>query len=145
MEYVNLLRELASKYQISNQSPITNHQIRRVEWDEAIKTLAQLLAPFAPHVAEEIWVNILGKPFSIHTSSWPEYNPSLIKEEKRTIVIQVDGKLRSTLVLDSESGKNKDMVIEKAKTHQKVAKWLGGRRVIQMIFVENKLLNFVTK
>ncbi len=91
MEYVNFLREKAVDSEHRTQS------IRCAEWDEALEVLVKLLAPFAPFITEEVWVNVLGNKFSIHTSAWPQFKPEFVKEETVTIVVQVNGKLRETL------------------------------------------------
>jgi leucyl-tRNA synthetase len=60
------------------------------QWREACRTLLVLLAPFAPHIAEELWER-LGEPYSVHQQPWPAYDPALLREATVTIVIQVDG------------------------------------------------------
>jgi len=57
-------------------------------WDEALKTLLLLLAPFAPHITEELWAK-KGYPYSIHNQSWPQWDESLVREEEVTIVVQI--------------------------------------------------------
>ena len=149
MEYVNLLYEIANKNQklknnkINSQLPISGREIKCAEWDEALKTLGLLLAPFAPHITEEIWVNVLGEKFSVHKSTWPKFNPELVKEDFVTIVIQVNGKVRGTLLLGSEQANDKNEVIKVAKEDQKIQKWLTESKVKDTIFVPGKLVNFV--
>ncbi|KKU63024.1 MAG: Leucine-tRNA ligase, partial [Candidatus Woesebacteria bacterium GW2011_GWC2_47_16] len=73
MEFVNLL------YDKTEANIKRAHGgIRCAEWDEALKTLALLLAPFAPHLAEEAWVEVLGQKFSVHLEPWPKYNPAFL-------------------------------------------------------------------
>lgn len=103
----------------------------------------KLLAPFAPHMAEEIWVTILGKPFSIQTSSWPSYEPKLAREEKKVVIIQVNGKMRSQMTLDEAIALNKVKVEAMARGDERTKKWLDGRKVKKVVFVSGKLLNFV--
>ncbi|MEK7550891.1 MAG: class I tRNA ligase family protein [Patescibacteria group bacterium] len=110
---------------------------------QTFKILALLLAPFAPHLAEEVWVEVLKQPFSIHKSSWPKYNEKYLQVEQVVIVLQVNGKLRSRLTIDSSRSKDKEFVIELAKSDEKVAKWLKGGRIKKEIFVSGKLVNFV--
>lgn len=106
-----------------------------------LKVLAQLLAPFAPHITEELWHEVLGQKDSIHLSSWPKYNEEYLKEEKTTIVIQINGKLRSSLSV--ESGLDKDSILKLAKEDPAVAKWLESGDIKKEIFVPGKLVNFV--
>lgn len=140
MEFVNLLRDK------------TNGEVKKVkeeskceEWDEALKTLALLLAPFAPHITEEVWVNKLSQKFSIHTSAWPGFDPSLIKETKSTMILQVNGKLRSTMLVALDEAKNEEEMIEKANKDKNIQKWLKGKTVKNTIFVPGKLINFVIR
>lgn len=108
---------------------------------ETLKILALLLAPFTPHMAEEVWHEVLGNTNSIHKSAWPRYDPKLIKEENVTVVVQINGKLRSQLTINSEQSKSE---VEKlAKEDEKAAKWLNGQKVKKVIFVPGKIINFV--
>ncbi len=137
MEFVNLLKDKAEK----NQK--IKSKIKCAEWDEAIKILAQLIAPFAPHLAEEVWVNILNQKFSIHTSSWPSFDLDLIREKYIDIVIQVNGKVRSQIKIDAKDLDNKKEVEEKSEKDEKVSKWLKGKKIKKVIYVSGKVINFV--
>ena len=108
-----------------------------------LEPLALLLAPFAPHMSEEIWVEILGKPFSIHKAAWPKYDDSKIVSDIVTIVVQVNGKTRTTLDIKPEISTNEKEVISLAKGDGKVSKWLAGSTIKKVIFVPDKLVNFV--
>jgi len=108
-----------------------------------LETLALLLAPFAPHLSEEVWVEILGQPFSIHKAAWPKYDDSKIVIDTVTMAVQVNGKMRGTVELKSQKSKVKSDVEELAKKDEKVAKWLGGRTVRKTIFIPGKIINFV--
>jgi leucyl-tRNA synthetase len=109
---------------------------------EALLVLAKLIAPFAPHMAEEVWVEVLGQKFSVHTSSWPEYDEKYLEEKNSTIIIQVNGKLRSQMTVDKAVGSDKQKVEEIALKDEKVSKWLSGKH--KVIFVPGKIINFVT-
>ncbi|NCB20811.1 MAG: leucine--tRNA ligase [Clostridia bacterium] len=113
------------------------HQVLAISLEQA-KKLAQILAPFAPHLAEDIW-HRLGEENSIFQSSWPDYNPELIKAETINYVIQVNGKLRAQLVLDADVLESE--IITKAK--EIAIKWLAGQEIKKTIFVPDKLINFV--
>ena len=141
MEYSNLLRSRAQ----SATGKTKKTKIRCAEWDEALRVLVQLLAPFAPHTMEEIWVELLGEKFSVHTSKWPIFAPELLKEDMVTIPVQVNGKLRATLSIKEQESKNKDGVTKAAKADAKIEKWLLGKSIKTIIFVPGKLVNFVTK
>lgn len=123
MEFVNMLSDFGS--------PDTN----------SLSILARLLAPFAPHMMEEVWHEVLGQKGSIHTSKWPEYDEKYLKSEKVTIAIQINGKLRGTITVNSDL--DKENIIKLAKNDQKIIKWLDGKKIKKEIFVPNKLINFV--
>lgn len=110
------------------------------EWQWALETLLQLIAPFAPHIAEELWEQ-LGQGGSIHSSDWPKYDEKFLTEDKVTIVIQVNGKLRGEIEIETDS--KEDLVVEAAKANEKVAGYLKDQTIHKTIFVPNKLINFV--
>ena len=101
----------------------------------------KLLAPFAPYITEEIWRNGLGHKISIHLEKWPEYDPKLIKEERFELVIQVNGKTRDTVTADKGISKNE--AEELALGSEKVKKHLGDKKIKKIIFVKDRLINFV--
>ena len=110
-------------------------------------TFLKLLAPFAPHMTEEIWnsptsLKLRGADeSSIHLEEWPKFDESKIKEEKATIVIQINGKVRAQF--ESETGISEKETKEKALLMPEVQKWLDKKEVKKVIFVPNKILNFV--
>jgi leucyl-tRNA synthetase len=110
---------------------------------ESLMVLVKLLAPFAPHLAEELWREILDQKYSIHITNWPKGNESYVKNETITIPIQVNGKLRGQIVVDTDKLDFKDEILKLAKEDIKVAKWLKGGKVKKEIFILNKLINFV--
>jgi leucyl-tRNA synthetase len=141
MEFVNLLYEKAQ----NSDTRSSQGKVRCAEWDEALRGLVKLLAPFAPHMAEEVWVNVLGEKFSIHTSPWPKYDIDLTKETQIVVVIQIDGKVRSQLILDNDQSKDKEKVIKLAKEDSKIQKWLKNKKIKDVVFIPEKIVNFVTK
>jgi leucyl-tRNA synthetase len=141
MEFVNFLEDIVKKS--NDQKPKTKSQIRCAEWDEAMRTLIQLLAPFAPHMAEELWAEILGEEFSVHKSIWPKFDPSVIKEDVVTIVVQVNGKMRGILEVESEKLEMEEEIVKMAKENEKISKWLKGKKIKKEIVVPGKLVNFV--
>lgn len=103
--------------------------------------VVQLIAPFAPHMAEEIWFTTLQKSESIHDSSWPQYEATKLIASTSTIAVQVNGKLRTTLTV--ASGSVQDEVLALAKADANVSKWISDSEIKKIIFVPNKLLNIV--
>lgn len=140
MEFVNLLYE---KKTINHQQLTNKHKFRCAEWDEALRVLVKLIAPFAPHMAEELWVEVLGEKFSVHKSAWPEFNPEFVQESEVTVVIQVNGKLRGEIQGQSEKLIVQSEVEKKARENENIKKWLKGKTINKTIFVPGKLINFV--
>jgi leucyl-tRNA synthetase len=108
----------------------------------AMKVFAQLLAPFAPHLAEEFW-SVLGETTSLSYASWPTYNPELVKADIVTIAVQVLGKLRGTLEVEPGTEQAKLEVL--AKENAAILRFLEGKQIAKVIYVPNKILNFVVK
>jgi len=109
---------------------------------EEVEVYLKLLAPFAPHMTEEIW-EMIGNEFSIHTSSWPQYDEELIVKDVITIPVQVNGKLRATLAVSKEEVGNERMIHERAEKEEGVIKFLEGKSVKKFIYVPGKVVNFV--
>ena len=109
-------------------------------WGWAVTTLVQLLAPFAPHISEEIWSQ-LGKEGSIHVSDWPKHDDQYLVSDTMTIVVQINGKLRAQLEVASDA--TKEQILEAARTDKKVAEHIGDAEPKKSIYVPNKLINFV--
>ncbi len=116
---------------------------KKVSNREYLGTLAQLLAPFAPHMTEELWVEFLGQPFSIHTSDWPTYTEKYLKVDQITIIVQINGKVRGQTVVDSLQSKDEDVVTELARNDENVAKYLADKEIKKTVFVPGKIINFV--
>ncbi len=104
------------------------------------ETLLKLLAPFAPHMTEEIW-HELGHNTSIHTEAWPVYDEAKLLSGKATIVVQVNGKVRASFeVGESVSEKG---ITEKALGLPEIQKWVENKPVDRVVYVPRKLVNFV--
>ena len=107
---------------------------------EGIETLLLLLAPFAPHIAEELWHN-LGYKKSIHLASWPKLDPDALVVDEITLVIQIMGKTRGTIQVSATA--NKDELKKLAFKSEIVQRHLNGKEVKKVIIVPKKLVNFV--
>lgn len=108
----------------------------------AMKTFSLILAPYAPHISEEIWSRLGGKK-TLAYEPWPTFDPALVAEDLVTMSIQVNGKLRGTI--DVPKADAKDAVLTKAKTLESVARHLEGKTIVKEIFVPGKIVNFVVK
>jgi leucyl-tRNA synthetase len=109
----------------------------------AAEALVQMLAPFAPFAAEELWRQVLGHGSSVHVSSWPEYDPSLAADETVTLIVQVDGKLRDKVEVPPDADDAR--VLEIARSSESVRRAIDGRDVAKEIVRAPRLVNFVTK
>lgn len=109
---------------------------------EDLKKFILILAPFAPHLTEELWKQ-LGGTFSVHTQPWPSFDPTKIIEETVPVVVQVNGKLRDALTVAKARSINQNDIEKEAKGNEKVQKFLTGKPIKRVIFVPGKLINFV--
>jgi len=141
---------VAALMEFINQLSTANYQLSINDW----KIFLEVLAPFAPHLAEELWVQVSqesgarSQSCSVHQQAWPKYNSKLIKEETVVVVVQVDGKLRGKLTVkhgDLPAGRQgrKEKLIKMAKELPTVKPHLSGRRVAKTIFLPDNLINFV--
>ena len=100
----------------------------------------KILSPFAPHIAEEIW-NSLGHKSLIVLEKWPKADPKKMKELEIKIAVQVNSRVRAECVIPTDS--DEEEVVTIAKTLLDVDKWLLGKEIKKVIYIKNKLLNFV--
>jgi len=105
----------------------------------------KLLAPFVPHISEEIWVAFLGKKPSIHQQNWPKYEPKLAEEKMITIIVQINGKLRAKLAVDAGKGRKQKEIESLALENEKIKKYLQGKKVKRIVFIPARLINFVVE
>ncbi len=129
MEYVNELYKIKAEDNYSSK-----------EWESAIKTLVQLLAPFAPHITEELW-KALGNKTSVHVSDWPIHDDKYLASNTTNIVVQINGKVRANISMPMDSAESD--VVESAKAEAKVMGYLKGNQIKKTIYIKNKLLSFV--
>ena len=109
-------------------------------YKEGIETLVLLLAPFAPHIAEELW-HKLGNSESVHKQQWREVDESALTVDEITLVVQIMGKTRGTIQVPAGTDKS---ALEKYATESDIAqKYIEGNEVKKVIVVPNKLVNFV--
>ncbi|MCD6429572.1 class I tRNA ligase family protein, partial [bacterium] len=124
MEYINEIQN--SKLKIKN---------------EDFKKFLLILAPFAPHFAEELYHQIEKTDKSIFEEKWPEYDEGLIEEEVITLVVQINGKVRDQIQV--KKGISEEEAKGKALQSEKIQKWLKGKEIKKVIFVKDRLVNFV--
>jgi len=131
MELVNAMTELGDQVEAADLA---------VAYSEACEHLPKLLAPFTPHLAEEIWQR-LGKAESVHLSSWPAWDADAAREEEVTVVVQVNGRLRDRLTV--LPGTPEESLKTEALASPRVQPYLQGRSVRQVVVVPDKLVNIV--
>jgi leucyl-tRNA synthetase len=117
-------------------------QVSTAGWREATGTLLLLLAPTAPHLAEELWERT-GHKYSIHNQSWPKWKAELAKAEEVTLVIQVNGKLRDRIAVPASITEAEAKQL--ALGSQRVKPHLEGKEVVKVIYVPAKLVNLVVR
>jgi leucyl-tRNA synthetase len=132
MELVNNLYKLK----------VTDKFCHLQQWRTAIEQLLKLLAPFAPFISEELWHD-LGHNDSIHQTSWPEWNESLLSETSTTIVVQINGKLRAEMKMPLPL--NQEDVTKAASVNEKIVPFFNGKTIVKTIYVPDKIINFVLK
>jgi leucyl-tRNA synthetase len=109
-------------------------------WDEAIDSLLLLLAPLAPHLAEELWQRRHPGP-SIHVHAWPAWDEAAAQEEVITLVVQVNGKVRGKI--EAPAGVDEDQARELALADPNVQRHVNGKAIRKVIFAGGKLVNIV--
>ncbi len=130
---------------------------QEVRSEEEVLTYLKLLAPFAPHMTEELYQRIRNRYnkgvlqagdsseafSSIHTSSWPVYDEAFLIDQTVTIAIQVNGKLRDTVTVQKEISGKQEEVEKMAKASEKVQTFINGKDIKKVIYIPGKILNFV--
>jgi leucyl-tRNA synthetase len=109
-------------------------------WDETVRAFLLLLAPYAPHLTEELWHH-RGYEGSVHQQAWPTWDPALAAEETIEVVVQLNGKVRDKLTVPADSdGKALEQA---ALTSSRVQELIGGKPVRRVIVVPGKLVNIL--
>lgn len=109
-------------------------------WNEALSTLTRLIAPFAPHMAEELWQQ-LGHEGLVHQAGWPTWDDTLIVSETVTVIVQVNGKVRAKLTVAKDT--NEEVVTEEALADPNVQKFTDNKKPAKVIYVPGRLVNIV--
>jgi len=115
---------------------LESHQISKEEYE----TLLKLIAPFAPHIAEELWFGVLKNKKSIHLEKWPEYDEKLLAEEMIKLVVQVNGRVRGTI--EVKKGLSEGEANKLAITSESVKKHIIGE-VKKVIYIQDRIINIV--
>lgn len=111
------------------------------EWDEAVDIYLRMLAPVCPHIAEELWTEVLHKPYSVHLQSWPQVDEEAAREEEIVIPVQVNGKLRDRITVPADA--TEEQIQAAALASEAVQKFTGGQPPKKVIIAQKKLVNIV--
>ena len=133
---------IAALMELSNHlTKVWNAKNVSVEvWNESIQQFLLMLAPIAPHLSEELW-EMNGYEFSIHNQKFPDWEESLVVDESITLIVQINGKLRDTISVDS--GISEEMAQEAAMSSEKIQGHINGTTIKKVIYVPDRLINIV--
>jgi leucyl-tRNA synthetase len=109
-------------------------------WSDALKSLVQLVAPFAPHMADELWSQLGGQEL-VQNTAWPEWDENLTIEDTITIAVQVNGKLRGEIQIPKDL--DPEEVKSQALAHENVARFVGDQKPAKVIYVPGRLVSIV--
>jgi leucyl-tRNA synthetase len=128
---------------ISQMMIFINEMYKRSEYSSSqMEKFILILAPFAPHLAEEVW-KLMGHPQTLAYESWPVHDASLAAEDEAEVVLQVNGKIRDRIQV--ARGMSKEELEKRARANERVKQYIGGKTVVKSIVVVDRLVNFVVK
>jgi len=133
MEYFNFLSETVR----SDEGVLSSR-----EWQEAMRTMLVVLAPFAPHITEELWKDY-GNAESIHRQPWPSWDESKLVESEIEVAVQVNGKVRGTMLVSFDS--SDDELKASALAQDFVRRYTEGRIVKRVVAIKGKVVNIVVQ
>jgi len=139
---MELVNELYAAEERVARAPSPAGVAQSALWPEVQRNLTLLLAPFAPHLAHELW-EMLGEKESLLRAPWPKYDPALAKEDEIEIPVQINGKLRCLIVVPVDS--SKEVIQEHALADQKIKAAISGKQLVKVIVVPGKLINLVVR
>jgi leucyl-tRNA synthetase len=144
MELVNELYAVEGAQDSSQQKGSTLAEKLTVPLlSEVQRSLVLLIAPFAPHLAQELWVEYLKGEGNLLRAPWPKYDPALAKEDEIEIPVQINGKLRARIVVPADA--TEDTIRTRALAEEKVKGAIAGKQILKVIIVPLKLVNVVVR
>jgi leucyl-tRNA synthetase len=132
------LMSLRNTMKAARATPI----VHTAAWDEAVETLSLLLAPFTPHISEELWHRI-GKEESIHLQRWPQWDKEIAAEEMITLIVQVNGRVRDRI--EVPAGIDDAEAEQLARESEAVRRHVGDKKIVKAIVVPGRLVNIVAR
>ncbi len=112
-------------------------------WDETCRDLVLMLAPSAPHLAEELWTNHLGRPYSVHQQPWPTWDEALAAEDELTLPVTLNGKPRGELTVPVSMKDDQEAVKARALELPRIKQLVAGQTIRRVIYVPGKIVNIV--
>jgi leucyl-tRNA synthetase len=131
---------VAALMEHTNYLLAVKEKVGDARWDEALEKFVLILAPFAPHHAEEMWAE-MGKPYSVHQRWWPEWDEELVRQEEITLVVQVNGKLRDRITVPAEISDEEAKQL--AIASERVSPYVEGKELKKSVYVPGRLVNLV--
>ena len=110
---------------------------------DAVRLLVLMLAPLAPHIAEELWREVFGNGSSVHLEVWPPFDPDLARAETVTLVVQVDGRVRDRIMMPADA--DEAACLEAARSSERVRRYLEDAGEVRAVVRPPRLVNFVTR
>jgi leucyl-tRNA synthetase len=111
------------------------------QWEEATEIYLKMLAPIAPHIAEELWTEQLGRPYSVHQQKWPEVDEAAAKEDTIELPVQINGKVRDHIIVAADA--SEEEIKSTALASAAVQKYLAGKEPKKVIVANKRLVNLV--
>ncbi len=125
---------------VSSMMVLVNEMEKQDVAKEDFEMFLQVLSPFAPHITEELWF-MLGNKKSIHISSWPKWDKKKILEERVKIAIQVNGKVRSEIIIEKEM--KEEEIRSMVLLDKGIIPWVSGKDIKKIIYVPGRIVNIV--
>jgi len=141
MEFMNSWEGKNREQRIENRE---QRKPERLLSKEDAAALIKLFSPFIPHLAEELWARLGNQP-SVHVAKWPSFDDKLAAAETARIPVQVNGKTRAIIEIETEKSENQNLLERIARKNPSVVRHLTGKKEKQLIFVSGKILNFVVE
>ena len=146
---LKVIREDLDKFQFNtSMAKIMEYTNILVKYEKSgipryyIEQLLLMLAPFAPHITEELWASI-GNKYSIHNENYPMYDEKYLVETEKEIAVQVNGKVRATITINVND--SEEVVKEKALDQENVKRFTEGKEIVKIIVIKGKIVNIVVK
>ena len=133
---------IAAIMELMNELQALEAELTAVSLGESLRSVAQMLAPFAPYLSQELWTE-LGQGGLVFKQPWPAFRADLAQEDEIDIPLQVNGKLRSRLTVPV--GSSREELERLARADTKVIEWVGGKPIVKVVVVPDKLVNIVVR